>query len=104
MEQAPFVVVWAEEAPAAWRNVPEGSHLAIELPDIAVSWAYLKWHSQQADDGIVGVVVSAREQWVDRPGLMAAVFHSLRQTGRPFPVWVHISQPPAHRDGPGPHT
>ena len=103
MEQAPFVTARAEEAPTAWRSVPEGSHLAIELPDFPVSWAYLKWHSQQASDGMVGVVDSARGQWVDRPGLMAAVFHSFRQTGRPFPVWVHVSQPPALRDEPRPH-
>ena len=91
MQQAPFVGVRAEEAPAAWRNVPEGAQLAIELPDFAISWEYLKWHSQQPSED-VGVVVSAREQWLDRPGLMAAVFHALRQTRRPVPVWVHISQ------------
>ena len=92
MRQAPFVAVRTEEAPAAWRNVPEDALLAIELPDFAISWEYLKWHSQQTSDKMVGVVVSAREQWLDRPALMAAVFHALRQTGRPVPVWVHISQ------------
>ena len=91
-EPAAFVAIRADDAPAAWRNVPEGSHLAIELPDFPISWAYLRWHWEQPSDGLVAIVVSAREQWADRTELRAAVIRSLLHTGRPVPVWVYVSQ------------
>ncbi len=65
--------------------------VAVEVPDFPIFRQYMRFLHTCRSDGLVGVMMSSREQWAKRREQLRQTIASLLGTGRPSLVWVRVT-------------